>query len=82
MSSPTLLNIYLKELIAEIRVSNKGSRLGCLAYEDDVVLMADRKEHMEEILQVTTLFGKEWQLRLNSRKCKVIQINDDRAGDG
>ncbi|XP_045104422.1 uncharacterized protein LOC123499955 [Portunus trituberculatus] len=80
--SPTLFIIYLEELITRIRVSGRGvdiggSRLGCLAYADDVVLTADRKEVMEELLKITAQFGKECQLRFSARKCKVIEINDN-----
>ncbi|MPC35569.1 hypothetical protein E2C01_028994 [Portunus trituberculatus] len=57
----------LEELIKRIRVSSRcvdigGSRLGCLACADDMVLMADRKERMQELLQVTAQLGKKRQL--------------------
>ena len=44
--SPTLFNFYIEELIVRIRNSGYGVRvgdkkLGCLAYADDLVLMAE-----------------------------------------
>ena len=53
MDPPTLFNLYIEELIARIRFSGRGvkvgdGRLGCLAYADDIVLMAESKEDMEE----------------------------------
>ena len=62
--SPTLFNIFIEELIARIRFSGRGvkvgdRRLGCLAYADDIVLMAESKEDMEELLQVASIFAQE-----------------------
>ena len=47
--SPTLFNLYIEELIVRVTKSGYGVRiggkkLGCLAYADDLVLMAERKE--------------------------------------
>ena len=77
--SPTLFNIYIEELIARIRLSGKGvkvgdRRLGCLAYADDIVLMAERKEDMEELLQVASNYGRDWNVRYSTRKCKVMEF--------
>ena len=81
--SPTLTNIYLEELITQIRLCGRGvkigdNRLGCLAYADDVILMAEKKEHMEEILQTVDRYGRNWNMKFSARKCKVIQINDEK----
>lgn len=53
---------------ARIRISGRGveirdKRLGCLAYADDIVLMAESKEDMEELLQVASNYGQEWNVR-------------------
>ena len=83
--SPTLFNIYIEELIARIRVSGKGvkvgeRRLGCLAYADDLVLMADSKGDMEELLQVASRYGREWDVRFSDRKCKAMEFNSQEEG--
>ena len=64
MDPPTLFNLYIEELIARIRFSGRGvkvgdGRLGCLAYADDIVLMAESKEDMEELLRVASIYGRE-----------------------
>lgn len=42
--SPTLFIFYLEKLTVRIRKSGKGDRkLGCLAYADDTVFMAENK---------------------------------------
>lgn len=83
--SPTLFNIYIEELIAGIRFSGRGvkvgdRRLGCLAYADDIVLMAESKEDMEELLQVASIYGREWNVRYSARKCKVMEFNSQKEG--
>ena len=75
--SPTLFNLYLEELITRIRKAGNGvkvgdRRLGCLAYADDVILMSENNEHMEKLLQIADTFGKEWNIRYSTRKCKVM----------
>ena len=67
--SPTLFNIYVEELLARIKLSGKrvkvgDRRLGCLAYADDIVLMTESKEDMEEVLQVASMYGREWNSAL------------------
>ena len=83
--SPTLFNIYIEELIARIRMSGRGievgdRRLGCLAYADDIVLMAESKEDMEELLQLASRYGREWNVRYSGRKSKVIEFNSQEEG--
>ena len=83
--SPTLFNIYIEELIVRIRMTGKGvrvgdRRLGCLAYADDIVLMAESKEDMEELLQVVSIYGREWNVRYNDRKRKVMEFNSQEEG--
>lgn len=78
--SPTLFNIYLEELIWRIRKADIGVRigekkLGCLAYADDVVLMAEKKEDMEQMLTISRKYGVEWYLRYSENKCKVMEFN-------
>ena len=78
--SPTLFNLYIEELLVRIRKSERGvrvgdSRLGGLAYADDIVLVAERKEDMEELLRIAQEYGREWDIRYSERKCKVIEYN-------
>ena len=83
--SPTLFNIYIEELIARIRVSGRGVRVGdrrsgCLAYADDIVLMAESKEDMEGLLQTASIYGQEWNIRYSTSKCKVMEFNSQVEG--
>ena len=80
--SPMLFNLYLEELIVRIRkarigVEIGGERLGCLTYADDVVLMAERKEEMEELLHIAHTYGREWDLKFSVKKCKVMEFGSE-----
>ena len=78
--SPTLFNIYIEELLQRIRRSEKGvkigeNNLGGLAYADDIVLIADKRDDMEELLRIAETYGREWDIRFNGVKCKVMEYN-------
>lgn len=80
--SPILFNLYLEELLVRIRKSKKGVKvgggtLGCLAYADDIVLMAESKGEMEDLLHITNTYGKEWELKFSEKKCKVMEFNTE-----
>ena len=76
-----MFNLYLEELITRIRKTGNGvkvgdRRLGCLAYAGDVILMSENKDDMEKLLQIVDTFGKEWNIRYSTRKCKVMEFGD------
>lgn len=79
---PTLFK--LEELMARIRKSDKGEViggeiLGCLAYADDDVLMAESRKDIKGMLHITDIFRKERDLKFNKRMkegingCKEIE---------
>ncbi|MPC40154.1 hypothetical protein E2C01_033709 [Portunus trituberculatus] len=37
--------------------------------------MTERKQDMEELLQVASIYGREWDVRYSDRKCKVMEFN-------
>ena len=83
--SPTLFNFYIKELFVRIKKAKIGvqignRKLGCLGYADDVVLMAESKEDMDRLLNITDEYGREWGVKFSSRKCKVLEFNTTEAG--
>ena len=49
--------------------------LGCVAYAGNVVLMAEKKKDMEDLLESTRKYGEEWSLRFSGRKCKAMESN-------
>lgn len=62
-----------------MRKSKKGVKignkiLGCLAYIDDAVLMAECKEDMRQLVEIPDI-GREWSLMYSARKCRVMEFN-------
>lgn len=80
--SPTLFNLYLEELMVRIGKIGKGvkigeERLGCLVYGDDLVLMAENKQEMEQILYIGNMYGNKWALRFSQRKHEVMEFSSE-----
>ena len=87
--SPLLFNIYVKELgmkIAQCKqgfkylLVNKGGvfeekcQTGFL-YADDVCLMASNEQHLQTILDNISRCIKEYGMKLNGKKSKVVCLN-------
>ena len=61
---PTIFNIYMEKLFVRIRRSGKevsvgNGKLRCLAYGNDVVLVAERKRGMEDLLEIIRKYREE-----------------------
>ena len=41
-------------------------------FADDLVLLADTSEGLQQSLSVVQEYGKEWQLKINAEKSKVM----------
>ena len=79
--SPLLFSLYTEELATRIRNMDKGikvgnSNLGILLYADDVVLIADDRDRLQEMLDVVDGYGKEFSLSFNRNKCGVLVMNE------
>ena len=76
--SPLLFSLYINECIAVINGLNKGipighgERVSVLAYADDLVLLAEREEDLQEMLQALSEWCEKWDLKVNKDKTKVI----------
>ena len=46
----------------------------CLLFVDDVVLMAESARELQSLLQISHQFAKQWNLKFNSRKSKVMVV--------
>ena len=83
--SPTQFNIYIEELITRIRKAEIGGTMGntkwgCLGYTDDIVLITENKEDMNRMLQIVDEYGKEWQVKFSSKKCKIMEFTYHETG--
>ncbi len=55
--------------------------MGDLTYADDVMVIPENKVDIERLLYIVNDYGKEWDLKFNSTKCKVMESNT-RKGSG
>ena len=78
--SPLLFNMYTEELTRRIRKEGLGvmigeNPLGTLLYADDVVLIAEEREDMQKLLDISADYGREFSLSFGVGKCGVMMIN-------
>ena len=85
--SPLLFAIYTEELAIRIRKSGYGIRvgsekLGCLLYADDIVIMSEDSEELQEMLDLTAQYGRDFDMSFSSVKSQVVVVNADGEDDG
>mgnify|MGYP001552726694 CR=1 FL=1 len=81
--SPVLFNMYVNDLITEIKGLGNGleignNKLSILVYADDVVLMADTKVELQRMLDVLYQWCCKWRLAINTTKTKIIHFRNKR----
>jgi Reverse transcriptase (RNA-dependent DNA polymerase) len=62
------LAVELKEL--ELGVDVFGRRVSILLYADDIVLIADSPEQLQQMLDHTSRYARQWQFRFNTKPGK------------
>ena len=77
--SPALFNLVLDELMdklpADAGLEINGRKVSCLAYADDLVLLAPSTSAMRELLRKCKTFFESRGLSLNGAKCKSLSMN-------
>lgn len=82
--SPLLFNLYIADLDKEIKNRNIGGvqignqRIWSLAYADDVVLLANNREAIQDMMSTFKRFLAERKLELCTKKTKLLV--SDRKG--
>ena len=77
--SPMLFNLYLNEILFlldwedtdSITLPN-GSKLNCLLYADDLVLVSHLAKGLQKALSILAKYCNEWMLSVNPKKTKVV----------
>ncbi|KAK3104741.1 hypothetical protein FSP39_009031 [Pinctada imbricata] len=77
--SPTLFALFINDLATEVKNLNKGidigsDKLSILLYADDIALIAENESDMELMLGVVDNWCKQWRLRINATKSKVVHF--------
>ena len=78
--SPLLYLVYIDGLIQQLRKSGAGCRVLCrytgtLVLADDVVLIANRAEELQSMLQTVYKYTKQWHYDINPTKSAVVICN-------
>jgi exonuclease III len=77
LSSPTLFNLYINDLIAAL----SGTRLGChidgvsvnnISYADDMVLLSASMCGMRKLVAICEAYAEVHGLKYNAMKCEVM----------
>jgi hypothetical protein len=82
--SPILFLLFINGLGEEINklglgVKHGRSRVSLLMFADDIVLIAENKEDLEKIMQVTIEYSKKWRFSFNYDKCAVMVFGGQSA---
>ena len=73
--SPVLFSFFINGLAREIKEKTQGVRVGdahvrLLMYADDIVLLAESRKDLQEMLDIVTSYSKKWRFRVNPKKGK------------
>jgi len=75
--SPIIFCIYINELAKLIKSSNLGitifgTKIGCLFWADDVVLIGENENDLQKLLDVASDFSNKWKMCYNYDKSNVL----------
>ena len=77
--SPILFNIFINTLALDLDNSStdslelpNGSRISCLMYADDVILISKSPEGLQNLLDSVSTFCNKWKMTVNPTKSKCI----------
>ena len=80
--SPVLFNLYIENAIKEVKekfkagVTVHGERIKMLRFADDIVLVAEKQDDLEEILNgLENVLNESYSMRINKSKTKVMVCN-------
>ncbi len=77
--SPLLFNLFINDLVYGLNRLKCGlicgnTPLSVLLYADDIVLLSDKEEHLQILLNYLSEWCTEWGLSINFNKSKVIHF--------
>ena len=76
--SPLLFNVYINDIdqIFDESTSNpvvlESTKLNCLIYADDLLLLSESKEGLQSCLDSLQVYCDRWKLKINIDKTKVM----------
>jgi hypothetical protein len=81
--SPTLFNIYINDLAAQLKEQNKGLSypsidLSLLLYADDVVLLSGTELGLQKQLTTLEKWCTKWKMKVNIQKSQIMHFRATR----
>ena len=82
--SPTLFSLYINELAKEINSLNLGVKhgnvnLSILLYADDMVLVAEKEDDLQHMLNKMHEWCCKWRLKVNESKSNIVHFRPCRT---
>ena len=79
--SPTLFSVFINDLVGNIKSLNRGIKLddldiSILLYADDVVLISEREEDLQIMLDTLCTWCDKWKVSVNQSKSKIIHFRN------
>lgn len=83
--SPMLFTLIMEELVQRIKGLEKGIQinqdiLGVLVFADDVVVLAENREDLQQMLDEVGKFSLDMRIKFGTEKCKVLKIDTKSNG--
>ena len=77
--SPTLFCLFVNDLVTQLNALNKGVKLGdnivsILLYADDMVLISEKEEQLQGMLDEMFRWTRKWKLNVNISKSNIIHF--------
>ena len=77
--SPILFNIYINDIINDLKESRLGCHLkqiyvGCIVYADDILLISASVMDLQQMLNICNRRGSELGIKFNGSKSKCLVI--------
>ena len=81
--SPTLLSIFIDDLVKEINdlhlgININNTKVSILLYADDIVLISKSEHDMQLLLDTLHDWCKRWRVLINTDKSKVVHFRKGR----
>ena len=81
--SPTLFALFINDLAKEIKrlntgVNINGRMVSVLLYADDIVLLAEKEQDLQTLLDCTYQWCMKWKLKVNIEKSKIMHFRSSR----
>ena len=77
--SPLRFKLFVNNLIDTLKKSGysvnvEGEKVACLAYADDISLLAETEQNLQNLLDITFEWCEAWHMKINTLKTKIMHF--------